>query len=54
VFWKSPELGDRKFEKFLLKRYPGLSNQPWTKSVMERLGIDLEAEIAMWILAGGR
>jgi hypothetical protein len=51
VFWKSAELGDRKFWMFLLQRFPGLNYQPWTKPVLDRLGVDLEAEIAMWQLS---
>jgi hypothetical protein len=51
IFWQCDMLGDREFWIFLLKHYPGLSGQPWTKSVLDRLGIDLEAEIAMWQLS---
>jgi hypothetical protein len=39
------------FVKWMLQRYPELVGQPWTKPVLDRLGIDLEAEIAMWQLS---
>jgi len=39
------------FEKWMLQRYPELVGQPWTKPVLDRMGIDLEAEIAMWQLS---
>jgi hypothetical protein len=39
------------FEKWMLQRYPELVGQPWTKPVFDCLGIDLEAEIAMWLLS---
>jgi hypothetical protein len=39
------------FEKWLLQCHPELVGQPWTKPVLEQLGIDLEAEIAMWQLS---
>jgi hypothetical protein len=39
------------FEKWLLQCHPELVGQPWTKPVLDWLGIDLEAEIAMWQLS---
>jgi len=48
---KCATLDDREFLTWLLRRYPGLSRKPLMESVLRLLGIDLEAEIAMWRLS---
>jgi hypothetical protein len=42
---------DEEFVKWLLRCHPELIAKPWTESVLNQLGIDLEAEIAMWLLS---
>ncbi len=50
-FARLPLLPGYGFEKWLLQCHPELVGQPWTKTVLDQLGIDLEAEIAMWQLS---
>jgi len=45
--------GNMDFMALLLEKYPELRDQPMVERVLNQLGIDLEAEIAMWVLAGG-
>jgi hypothetical protein len=42
---------DGDFVVFLLERYPCFTNQPITVELQERVGCDLEAELAMWQLS---
>jgi len=38
----------------LAKRYPAIVGRPLTEGLLRELGCDIEAELAMWVLAGGR
>ena len=42
----------RDFVEALLGSYPELEGKPLTEELLERVGCDLEAEIAMWQLCG--
>jgi hypothetical protein len=44
-------LGDMDFMALLLQKYLELLRQPLVESVLNKLGIDLEAEIALWKLS---
>jgi len=37
----------------LAKRYPEIVGRPLTARLLGELGCDIEAELAMWVLAGG-
>jgi hypothetical protein len=37
----------------LAKRYPEIVGRPLTAGLLRSLGCDIEAELAMWVLAGG-
>ena len=43
--------GDMDFMALLLLKYPELRDRPLFERVLNQLGIDLEAEIAMWQLS---
>ncbi len=47
-----PALLDGEFVNYLLRRYPALCGKLLTERALRRVGCDLEAEIAMWQLAG--
>jgi hypothetical protein len=36
----------------LAKRYPEIVGRPLTERLLQELGCDIEAELAMWVLAG--
>ena len=38
----------------LAKRYPEVVGRPLTEGLLRELGCDIESELAMWVLAGGR
>ncbi len=44
---------EQRFLGMLVRRYPKLLNSPLTESVLLKAGCDIEAEWAMWQLAGG-
>jgi hypothetical protein len=41
----------RDFVEALLERYPALVGKPLTEELLERVGCDLDAELAMWELS---
>jgi hypothetical protein len=44
---------ERRFLWMIIRRYPQLLGSPLTASVLQKAGCDIEAEWALWQLAGG-